>query len=121
MKVFAKIGTMIAISLLTFDPTVARASLEPTIGTAEDEPQTDSANLVLMFPESVDLGSSTIEVMDSRRRRIPIDLPELDKNGKDVVIQLRGPLEPGVYTIKWRALSIYGHTIQGVYNFNVDP
>jgi methionine-rich copper-binding protein CopC len=101
-------------------PATARASLERL--TPSFEPlRAPDANLVLNFPDEMDVASSRIELIDAHSRHIQTDKPELSDDGKGVNLPLRAPLQPGVYTVKWRATSINGRVDHGSYNFHVDP
>jgi methionine-rich copper-binding protein CopC len=100
---------------------MSHANLEVSVPSFQEYPQVPEMNLVLTFPADVDLSGTSIELIDAHKRRIPIERPELSDNKTDVNVPLKAPLSPGLYTVRWRALSADGHKSQGSYNFNVDP
>ncbi|PZM07981.1 copper resistance CopC family protein [Rhizobium tubonense] len=121
MRAHGTFGALIFIPLLILIPTAARASLEPATIALDNAPESEGANVVLMFATGVNLAASTIEVIDSEKHQIQIDAPELGENGMDVNIQLHGPLPPGIYTIRWRAFSTDGRLSQGNSTFDIEP
>ena len=48
-----------------------------------------------------------------------LDAPARVISGGELVIPLRRPLEPGAYTVLWRALSNDGHPVAGITTFAV--
>ena len=114
-------GALVSASLLMFIPGISHASLEASVPGLLEPQQPPDANLVLTFPADVDLSETTVEVIDAHSRPVPIDRPELSENKSYVNVPLKAPLPPGVYTVKWRALSVDGRKRQGSYQFNVDP
>ena len=102
-------------------PGISHASLDPSMPALFEPQQPQDTNLVLTFPADVNLAGTTIEVIDAHSRQVPIEQPELSDNKTDVNVPLKAPLAPGVYTVKWRALSTDGRERKGSYRFNIDP
>ena len=42
-------------------------------------------------------------------------------DGRSLVVVLNGRLPPGVYTVRWRVLSVDTHTTEGDFTFKVSP
>jgi methionine-rich copper-binding protein CopC len=102
-------------------PGLCYANLDPSMPPLlEPQPPLD-ANLVLTFPADVNIAGTSIELIDVHNRRIATERPEPGDNKTDVNLPLKAPLAPGVYIVKWRALSVDGRERQGSYSFNVDP
>ena len=40
---------------------------------------------------------------------------------RSLVVELRTPTPPGVYTVRWRVLSVDTHTTEGDFSFKVAP
>jgi methionine-rich copper-binding protein CopC len=114
-------GVLASVSAIVLLPGMSYASLEASPPLLQDRPEAPDMNLVLTFPGDVDLSGTSIELIDANKRRIPIERPELSDNKTDVNVPLKAPLPPGIYTVRWRALSADGRKSQGSYNFNVDP
>ena len=114
-------GVLVSVSAIVLLPGMSYANLEASVPLFPEYPQAPEMNLVLTFPGDVDLSGTSIELIDAHKRRIPIERPELSDNKTDVNLPLKAPLPPGIYTVRWRALSANGRKSQGSYNFNVDP
>ncbi len=114
-------GAFVSIAALNILPGVANASLETSVPLSEQAQEEQDANLTLKFPIGVVLAETKIEVLDARSRKVAIETPQPGGTDADVNVPLREPLQPGVYTVKWRGMSSAGQRVQGSYNFNVDP
>lgn len=121
MRSLRKFGSIISVAAFVSLPALAHASLEDARPSYDLTARAPDANLVLTFPIKVDMESSSVEVIDAQNRRVPIDKPQLSDNGTDINVPLRSPLQPGLYTLKWQAVSTDGRRSHGTYNFNVDP
>lgn len=121
MKTSVKLGAFIALMSMVTLPGVAHASLESTTMMSTIEPDAPDANLVLTFPTGLNLSETRIEVFDERSNRVATEAPEPGRSETELNVPLARPLRPGVYTVKWHAVSVGGRHVQGAYNFNVDP
>lgn len=78
----------------------------------------------LWFGDELDPKHSTVSVWDRRARRVDegkggVDLDDMDR--KSMIARLR-PLVPGVYTVRWKAVSADdGFVAQGTFRFTVAP
>src|SRR5688500_18172769 len=73
----------------------------------------------LFFSEPIEREFYALEVYTARRVRVDSSdarIPGNDIQALEVGLE---PLEPGVYTIVWRVLSIDGHVVRGALAFSV--
>jgi len=72
----------------------------------------------LRFNESVEMSLGGIRVFDGQGNRV--DSEEVDpSNGAEVGVGIEGELEPGTYTVAWRAISADSDPISGAWVFHV--
>lgn len=78
----------------------------------------------LWFDDELDPKHSTVSVWDRRARRVDdgkggVDLDDMDR--RSMIARLR-PLAPGVYTVRWKAVSADDRFLaQGTFRFTVAP
>jgi copper transport protein len=72
----------------------------------------------LRFNESVEMSLGGIRVFDGQGNRV--DSEEVTpSNGTEVGVGIEGELEPGTYTVAWRAISADSDPISGAFVFHV--
>ncbi|MGH3027471.1 MAG: copper resistance CopC family protein, partial [Gaiellaceae bacterium] len=72
----------------------------------------------LRFNESVEMSLGGIRVFDGEGNRV--DSEEVSpSNGREVAVGIEGELEPGTYTVAWRAISADSDPISGAFVFHV--
>jgi methionine-rich copper-binding protein CopC len=108
-----------AFSMLSATPAFAHAMLvraDPAVGaTVQEAPQT----LRLEFSDPVEPEVSHVEVEDAAHRPIATAGLTSANEGFGLTAELRHPLPPGVYRVRWRVTSLDAHDIQGVFTFSV--
>lgn len=101
-------------------PAAAFAGIERPSAMMSDIPA-PLPDLVLTFSDGVNLPKSSFTLTDSESRPVPIRGLQLSANGTDVTVPLKSDLKPGIYTVKWDALSRDGSKDQGEYSFEITP
>ncbi|MDQ3881486.1 MAG: copper resistance protein CopC, partial [Chloroflexota bacterium] len=83
---------------------------------------TPPAEVVLSFSEPVDAGNILVELSERVSGSV-VGLPAASaSNGSRRVAVAAGDLAPGVYLVRYRAVSaVDGHVIEGRYAFQIDP
>ena len=76
------------------------------------------SQVTLWFTQNIEHSFTSIEVLNSAGARVSVGKPRIDGANSLMQIGVR-PLPPGVYTVRWRALSIDTHTTQGSFTFQV--
>jgi copper transport protein len=72
----------------------------------------------LRFNEGVEMSLGGIRVFDGEGNRV--DSEEVTpSNGREVAVGIEGELEPGTYTVAWRAISADSDPISGAFVFHV--
>jgi copper transport protein len=91
---------------------------EPQPNSVIMEPPTQ---IILSFTEALEPSSSSIELLDGSGQPVNTPGPATVDPAHEAVMSLQlPPLEDGVYTVSWRALSaVDGHLTRGVYGFIV--
>jgi methionine-rich copper-binding protein CopC len=75
----------------------------------------------LTFSEKIEPAFSAIEVSNAAGERVDRGDLTLDaKTGQALQVGL-APLEPGTYTVKWRAVAVDTHATTGSFTFTVRP
>lgn len=96
----------------------AHASLdhaEPRVGnTVSPAPSA----VTLWFTQNIEQAFSTMEVVNAAGARVSIGRPRIDGANSMMQIGLK-PLPPGVYRVRWRALSVDTHKTEGSFTFVV--
>jgi copper transport protein len=72
----------------------------------------------LRFNESVEMSLGGIRVFDGQGNRVDSDEVTPSK-GTEVAVGIEGELEPGTYTVAWRAISADSDPISGAFVFHV--
>jgi methionine-rich copper-binding protein CopC len=75
----------------------------------------------LWLNEPLEIAFSTLTVLDASGRRVDRADAHLDAGDKTLLRVSLPPLAPGVYTVRWRAVSIDTHVTQGEFVFRVGP
>ena len=74
----------------------------------------------LWFDEGVEAKFSSISLEGADGKILKEDAAFSDPKGrKQLVLSLKQPLTPGVYRVRWRAVSIDSHRTQGDFTFTV--
>ena len=108
-----------ALSLVAGQAASAHAKLvgaTPAMGTTTKiAPRT----LDLMFSEQISGKLSGATVKGADGNVIPLTTAT-GKAGKDLMVSLKAPLKPGIYTVDWHAVaSDDGHRTSGTYKFKI--
>lgn len=72
----------------------------------------------LWFSEPLESGLNSIEVTDQRGKRVDQGDVALAEDNKKALVNL-GEITPGVYTVRWKALSADQHAMRGTFAFTV--
>lgn len=108
----------VCLCLFSVKSAAAHAGLvdsEPTPGETLNSPP---EVIRLTFSEPV-LDNSTFTLMTADFRQIEAVSPSIDPQRPDQVYAIIPPLEPGIYTVQWSAVSEDGGETNGSYSFEV--
>jgi len=84
-------------------------------GTVKSAPN----EVTLKFNEKLEPAFSSAVIRDSAGKQVDKADAHVDKADRTVVRVSLPPLEPGVYTVEWRAMSSDTHKINGNFTFRV--
>jgi hypothetical protein len=120
MKTIAPLALGFALALAASAQAQAHAKLvsadPPVGGVAKAQPQ----NLDLLFSEKISEKLSGASVKDAGGKAIPA-MTMTEKAGAGLMVMLKQPLKPGVYSVTWHAVaSDDGHRTEGTYSFTVN-
>ena len=102
-------------------PASAHAHLQAETPAA-DATTPSPGSLTLSFSEGVELTFTTVVVKGPNGSAITTGPNRLAQgNPKLLLVPLVGKLEPGRYTVDWRAVATDGHKTRGTYGFTVAP
>jgi methionine-rich copper-binding protein CopC len=96
----------------------AHAMLEradPRVGSAVSAAP---SQVTLWFTQNIEHSFSSVEVVNAAGARVSVGKPRIDGANSTMQVGLKA-LAPGVYTVRWRALSVDTHTTQGSFTFQV--
>ncbi len=76
----------------------------------------------LTFSEAVEPRFSSVALSDESGATEPLGPPSVDSaDAATLIVKVGKALVPGVYSVKWRAVSVDTHKTQGAFNFTVKP
>ncbi len=75
--------------------------------------------VMLKFNERLEAAFSSAIIRDSAGKQVDKADAYVDKADRTVVRVSLPPLEPGVYTVEWRAMSSDTHKVNGNFTFRV--
>ncbi len=73
----------------------------------------------ITFVGSVEPVFSKIEVFDRNGKKISGKTRYLEDNTV-IEVDLKGDIPPGIYTVKWKCMSLDGHKQAGEYTFRIE-
>jgi methionine-rich copper-binding protein CopC len=83
-----------------------------TVATAPNE-------VTVTFNEPLETAFSTVVVRDSTGKQVDKADTHIDKDDRTIMRVSLQPLPPGVYTVKWRAVTVDTHHTEGTFTFKV--
>jgi methionine-rich copper-binding protein CopC len=81
--------------------------------------QAAPSEVTLRFSEKLEPKFSSVVVRDSAGKQVTKGDAAVDKADRMVIRVLLPQLEPGVYTVEWRAVSADTHKVNGNFTFKV--
>jgi putative copper export protein/methionine-rich copper-binding protein CopC len=118
---FSALLLLLIASLAAPHDASAHAKLLKSSPAAGSRLDAQPADIQLFLSESVDLGFSSIKVLDRARREQPVGpLGRVSGDDTTATVPLTAALTPGTYTVVWRTLSaIDGHLTAGSFAFRI--
>lgn len=102
-------------------PAFAHAMLEraePAVGSTVASPPKE---IRLFFSEKLEPAFSSVHVTDSAGNAVDRGDTGLDPGNASALRVSLGALKPGLYRVKWRAVSVDTHVTEGDFAFTVAP
>ena len=81
--------------------------------------KTAPSEVTLKFNERLEPSFSSAIIRDAAGKQVDKADAHVDKSDRTVVRVSLPPLEPGVYTVKWHAMSSDTHKVNGNFTFKV--
>jgi len=75
--------------------------------------------VTIKFAGAVEPAFSKIEVFNPANKKISKKIRFL-KDNRIMETDLKGNLGPGVYTVKWKCMSVDGHSLSEEYSFTIE-
>ena len=113
------VATAVALVLWGDAPALAHAQLRSATPAAGSSTQTAPAEVVVNFSESLEGAFSTLVVRDAAGKRVDKADSHVEGDNKTTIRVSLPPLEPGTYTVDWRAISTDTHRVNGSFTFRV--
>jgi len=113
---------MLASTALCLSGVVAASAHAHLVGATPAEGATVKSvpnELTLKFNEKLEPAFSSAVIRDSAGKQVDKADAHVDKADRTVVRVSLPPLDPGVYTVEWRAMSSDTHKINGNFRFRV--
>ena len=86
------------------------------------EPSPPASQIRLEFSEGVEPRFSGVTLTSAGGGSVPLGRAKTEPgNASILVIPIGKPLSPGVYTVRWHAVSVDTHHTQGDFQFTVKP
>jgi methionine-rich copper-binding protein CopC len=123
LRTLSRLGyALVAVFLVALSagaPAFAHAQLRSATPAAGGSVQTAPAEVVVNFSESLEGAFSTLVVRDAAGKRVDKADPHVDADNKTTMRVSLPPLEPGTYTVDWRAVSTDTHRVNGSFTFRI--
>lgn len=100
-------------------PAAAHAALLETTPAAEQLVDAAPSEVTLLFSERVGTKLGASKVFDPSGARADEGRVSTRRDGREVVVPLKGALPRGTYLVQWRVVSEDSHPITGVFTFSV--
>ncbi|MBI3675830.1 MAG: copper resistance protein CopC [Proteobacteria bacterium] len=113
----SRLSILFAAILVAASPTFAHGLMQRATPMAGEALKQGPAAIVLEFSEPLAAGSD-IAVTDQKGRLVPAGKAVF--SGKTLTLKLP-PLQPGIYRVRWHAVSVDTHKTQGSYPFRIVP
>jgi methionine-rich copper-binding protein CopC len=107
-------GALLVTSLGPADAHALLRSSNPPVGGMITTTPTE---VEIVFSEGVEPKFSTIDVRDSTGTRMDTADPHNGPDGKATLVVDLLPLRPGVYVVRWQAVSVDTHHTSGRFTF----
>ena len=120
----ARIGWAVAVAASAVMALAASASAHSALLRSEpadgDRLEQAPGEVVLVFSEAPDPGLSRVAVFDASGQEVDHEPPAADSEDRTTLRVSLPPLDDGVYTVSWQALSsVDGHVTTGAFAFAV--
>ena len=114
--------TLAVLALLASPATaLAHAHLKAASPSPKSVLQSAPKEVAIDFTEDLEPKFSTIEVTDPTGARVDQgDVHVGADDARHLAVSLK-PLQPGTYSVKWRATATYTHKTEGKFTFTVAP
>ncbi len=115
--------TLVPALLLTLaaGPAFAHAHLKQAVPAVDSTVQAAPKAVTITFTEGVEPAFSTIMVTDAAGARVDSGSVHLEPGGDTLLTTDLKPLQPGTYTVNWRATAVDTHKTHGTFSFTVKP
>lgn len=113
----------LAAALLTLVPALAfaHAHLRTALPAPDATVTPAPTQVAIGFTEAVEPTLSSIAVLDPQGAHAETGAAmTAPGDAKQLIVQLK-PLQPGRYTVQWRAVAVDTHRTEGTYRFTVMP
>lgn len=121
MTYILRLGVGMLLSLGCVSAASAHAHLK-SAEPAENATVASPAALTLHFTEGLEAALSGIAVTGRGQTQVELgDAQTAAGDDTTLVVPVKTPMEPGVYTVDWHALAKDGHKSKGSYTFTVKP
>ena len=121
MRIHRWIGAVIVAALPLWGgaSALAHAQLRFTAPAAGSTVQTAPGEVVVNFSDALESAFSSLAVRDAAGKRVDNADSHLDQNDKTTMRVSLPPLQQGVYTVDWHAVSTDTHRVNGTFTFRV--
>lgn len=118
-RIVAAVAIAAIAILMAARPASAHATLLFTTPAIDGTVPTAPRSVSLVFNEPVSLTATPLRVQDGAGRMVRLGRARLAKRHHEVVAVVTTPIRPGVYTVRWSALSSDGDIVGGEFRFGV--
>lgn len=98
-------------------PAGAHANLERSVPLQDAELKEAPGEIRIQFTENIDPKLSTIVLENEKGAKVSGQLRS--ENGNALILKI-GPLEDGIYKVRWQVLSVDTHVTEGSYRFTIN-
>jgi copper resistance protein C len=117
-------GLFVTLLAFSFGATtaLAHAFLDRAIPGVGASVHASPAELQLSFSQGIVPAFSSVSLATADGGQIPVGKPALDPGNPNLLhVRVGRTLNPGIYTVTWRVVSVDTHPTSGTYRFTIVP
>jgi copper resistance protein C len=115
MRAVASVALLLSAVTVAFAHAELKRAVPPAGGAVAAAPN----EVTVTFSEPLEPAFSTVVVRDSAGKQVDKADAHIDKDDRTIMRVSLQPLQQGIYTVKWRVVTVDTHRTEGTFTFTV--